>query len=774
MSFQSVRPAVVKPKLLSLNAPTIRNQRTLIWLQDQSTKVPWTKWDAIVDGVDAYYKWLSYATIVGMVLKDVPLHADDFLENVYTISKQVPMILVSQAVLSLKSEEYWKDNFDNLVHLDTVLDQYPIMNDKWDGTTEDAIAIFALLCRYNRVVDCTISLARIAISNSMITVEHGIKPNPVWLITQYYHSTSKERTEEIKECLRRNYECPYIDTIVLITERDYSKDFAEISNANANANANAKANAKASKKANAKADKKIKQIISGKRLTYADFLAYVHQYVPLNTFAMLANSDIYFGDSLLDLWKIDLTDKMMALLRWDCAKDNGLSTIFGPRADSQDSWIFLSNSIKSRAWDYSAFQIQLGQAGCDNAFAGHMLRNRFVLLNPALTFKTFHLHNSDFRTYNKDDYIRTDLYINIVPTYIIDTKQEQVPTKFQAICNEVVSFEVKSSSLSNEITYCTMLEKEGRYKWEASVENFYFEPAIPVYSWKKACVTPNGLVYDLYRIYTGKHMEEFNYWRTTEIDIFTPLQKCKRMFAIPFADNKVFLNPDTYILQYLSRCTRLLVDYPSTSFWIPMEFQSYLDKFTWDNAMIEGIQHMYFDENTACWAEEVVGFVPSALEFGREDMSALRGILPSWTNKPSGLICTIVVDHKVITHEFADKIAAFFLKKDEWTIKMADVNSYAVYDDFLGASLCIFAGGKRCENVWAKLWSLPLTCCVIEFQQELKMDGEFQHMAHVCDFKSWILLLSKGTTQDVNEQMMKGIEKWYSKNEGELMVGPDF
>jgi hypothetical protein len=205
-----------------------------------------------------------------------------------------------------------------------------------------------------------------------------------------------------------------------------------------------------------------------------------------------------------------------------------------------------------------------------------------------------------------------------------------------------------------------------------------------------------------------------------------------------------------------------------------MQFQHYLDTFTWDTALISGLERMQFDENTACWAEEVVGFVPSALEFGREDMSALRGILPAWSDKATGLICVVVVDHKVITHEFADKISAFFLKKDEWTIRITDINNYANYDDFLGASLCIFAGGKRCENVWAKLWALPKSCCIIEFQQELRMDGEFQHMAHVCDFKSWVLLLSKGTTQDVHEQIMKGIEKWYSKNEGELMVGPDF
>ena len=733
------------PKLLSLNAPTIRNQRTLIWLQNQSTKIPWLKWDAIVTSIDDYFKWLPYANIVGIIIKDVT-DPTTFFDDLHSISKQVPMILISQSVLSLKSEKFW-NTYDNLVHLDNVLSQYPIMDHIWDGTNEDAIAIFSLLCRYNRVVDCTISKSRISISNSMISIENNIKPNTVCLITQFYISSDTARYNEIKECLRKNCECPHIDTIILINEKDYSKEWASMPN---------------------KMSKKIKQIVSGKRLTYSDFLSYVHKYVPLNVFTILANSDIYFGDSLLDLWKIDLTDKMMALLRWDCS--NELSTIFGPRADSQDSWIFLSNSIKSHSWNYSAFNFQLGRAGCDNAFAGHILRNHFVLLNPALTFKTFHLHNSNFRTYDKDDYIHTDLYINIIPTYIIDTKQEQNSGKFLAICNEVVSFEIKSSSTSNEITYCTMLEKDGRYKWEPSVENFYFEPAIPVYSWKKSCVTPNGLVYDFYRIYTGK--EGYNYWKTTDIDIFTPLQKCKKMFAIPFADTTIFKNPDTYILQYLSRVTRLLSDYPNTSFWIPMEFQIYLDIFTWDTKLINEIEYIHFDDNTSCWAEEVIGFVPSSLEFGREDMTALRGLLPSWLNAPSALLCTIVID-RVITSEFADQIASFFLKMDEWTIRFASPD-HATYDALLGTSLCIFAGGKKTEAVWAKLWALPKSCCVIEFQQELRMDGEFQHMAHACDFKSWVLLLSKGTTQDVQEQMMKQIEKWYSKNEGELTVGPDF
>jgi hypothetical protein len=57
---------------------------------------------------------------------------------------------------------------------------------------------------------------------------------------------------------------------------------------------------------------------------------------------------------------------------------------------------------------------------------------------------------------------------------------------------------------------------------------------------------------------------------------------------------------------------------------------------------------------------------------------------------------------------------------------------------------------------------------VVEFQQELKIDGEFQHLAHVAGFKSWVLLLSKGSVTDVQEQIVEQLTKWFKKNEDEL------
>ena len=741
--------SLTTPKLLTLNASTIRNQRTLIWLNDKtSNTVNWYRWDVVVTSLSDYKHFHEKGiNSVGIIITE--LTSEDDLTELYSISKNVPLILLSQNVLNLKSELFWSENFDNILNIDNILEQYPFIQEAWDGSLNDAIEIFGILCRYNRIVGTNLSKKRLV---SNITVVNDIEPNQVWMITQFFKHRDNKRHSEIKECLKQNCACPCIDKIVLINEKDYSAEYRDI-----------------------KGSEKIHQVILGKRLTYADFLQYVHKEVPKNVYTILCNADIYFGESLLDLWKINMEDKMMGLLRWDVPESGRINDakLFGPRADSQDTWIFLSDSIKKRQWDFSKFNFQLGQAGCDNAFAGLILRQKFLISNPAVTFKTFHLHNTNIRNYDKKDYIRSDIYINIAPTYIIDSKQEMTPSGTPVmLSNDLVSFEVKSSSMSNEITYCTMLEKEGRYKWEPSVENNYFQPAIPVYKWNNCSVTPNGLVYDLFTIYKGKYADnddKFNYWANTNADILTPQQKRSKMFAIPFSNTEVFKHLDTYILNYLSRVARLLKLHPGASFWIPPNFIEYLEYFEWGT---EKLNVAYFDENTACYSDEVIGFLPGPafLELGLEDIQALRELYPYWLERPTSKVCSIVIGQQ-ITQEFAEEKLSDILQglNNEWIIRYVHESEYASYDSLLGASLCIFIGGQNTHKFWSKLWALPKDCCVIEFQQELQIDGEFQHLAHIAGFKSWVLLLSKGDQEDVQEQIMEGLKKWFKKNEEELM-----
>jgi hypothetical protein len=240
------------------------------------------------------------------------------------------------------------------------------------------------------------------------------------------------------------------------------------------------------------------------------------------------------------------------------------------------------------------------------------------------------------------------------------------------------------------------------------------------------------------------------------------------MFAIPFKNTDIFKHPDLYILNYMSRCVRLLKQYPNTSFWIPPNFKDYIQYFDWGVNKLNGA---IFDENTGCWADTVIGFLPGpdSMELGNEDISALRSIYSSWIEKPSNKTCAIVLG-KTITHKFAEEKIVKLLqnKSDEWTVRYVNEEDYASYDALLGSSLCIFVGGKKEYKTWAKLWALPKDCCVIEFQQELQIDGEFQHIAHISGFKSWVLLLSKGSLNDVQEQILEQLEKWFKKNEDEI------
>ena len=745
-----------QPKLMNLNAPTIRDQRTLVWLQQQSAKHQWKYWDGIVTSLEDYHAWKKQgANVVGIVLTDKPVNPDAFLQELSTISNDTTMMLLSTAAMSIKSEEFWLENFDNILVLEDALRYYPFLIKPWDGTHSDAIAMYALVCRYHRVVDCIATEERKAVCERNITFVSDEIPPTICLITQFFRHSDAKRFEEIKECLRRNCACPHIDQIVLLNENDLSSHWS-------------------SKKGKSliPGSEKIKQVIINKRLTYADYLKYVKESIPANTYTVLCNADIYFEDSLIDLYNINMHDKMFGLLRWDI-NEAGDATIFGPRADSQDAWIFLSNTIHSRQWKMDTYNFQLGQPGCDNAFAGHVLRQGIVLCNPALTFKSFHIHQSGVRNYNKSDYIKTDLYINLIPTYIVNTKQITVPeTKSQCICNELVQFEIKSSSLSNEITYCTMLEKEGRYKWEPSVENFYFEPAIPVYQWKNACVTPNGLVYDLYHIYTGKQFEDprFNYWKDSHVSIFTALQPQKKMIAVPFANTSVFKHPDTYILHYFSRCMRLRKElHPDASFWISKPILPYLSYFDCDMSSWDG---PVFDEDTACWSNEVVGFLPgqASAELGKEDITCLRSLLPSWKQEPIETICTVMLDD-ILTSEFVyDRLLPFLQEKnEEYTVRVVSKDDFASYDAFTSSALCMMIGGPDMQEKWAKLWALPEKACLVEFQQELQMDGECQHVAQVSGLHPWILLLSKGRKKDVQDQIMEQFEKWYKKNS--FMIG---
>ena len=219
--MSSPLPSSSPPKTLTLQTAIVRDERTLVWLQQQPPHVKWWKWDAVVTSLSDYERWKAHgAHIVLLVATEVEGDTDAWLDRLYSVAREVTMVGLSQQVLSLKAEAYWIENYDNLMNLEDV-SSYPFLGEPWkaeDGVV-DAVQRMALLCRYHRLVDAGSASNRLLYS---LRLEEGVRPMDLVLVTQFYRSSDKRRLQELRECLRRNVKCKWVDRIVLLTENDES------------------------------------------------------------------------------------------------------------------------------------------------------------------------------------------------------------------------------------------------------------------------------------------------------------------------------------------------------------------------------------------------------------------------------------------------------------------------------------------------------------------------------------------------------------------------
>lgn len=107
---------------------------------------------------------------------------------------------------------------------------------------------------------------------------------------------------------------------------------------------------------------------------------------------IFANNDIYFDESLL-FCKDMPRGHCYALSRWDVTA-RGIKHFCRP--DSQDVWIF-----KGRVPVMQGADFYQGVAGCDNAIAHIIDKNGYVITNPSLSIKTYHVHNSGVRSFKR-------------------------------------------------------------------------------------------------------------------------------------------------------------------------------------------------------------------------------------------------------------------------------------------------------------------------------------------------------------------------------------
>lgn len=239
----------------------------------------------------------------------------------------------------------------------------------------------------------------------MLVIEHSetfhkkdTKDNEnIYLIQQFFVHSNKERHNEIKKCLLQNLKNEYINKIILLNERIYTDEEMYIN-----------------KLEFIKLKFKIEQVVISKRLEYKDVFKYVRE-EKLNGYVIFSNSDIYLDNTIDKLHYSYLKDvkSMLTLLRYDVDKHLNTPKIFGPRADSQDTWIFHSKyNIENEK--EKIFNFQFGMPGCDNKFCYLIKILGYKLINCPSIIHTFHLHNVNIRDYNSKDLINNP-YLTIIP-----------------------------------------------------------------------------------------------------------------------------------------------------------------------------------------------------------------------------------------------------------------------------------------------------------------------------------------------------------------------
>ena len=219
------------------------------------------------------------------------------------------------------------------------------------------------------------------IMHSYPTTKNEKHVDDIILITQFYITNNSKRQKEIIECLNKNVNNDLITKIILVTQKQFTETEMQI---DGNKNNN-----------------KIIQIQIDKRMKYNDAFKIIEN-DKLSGYIIIANSDIFFDDTLENIYTSGMynENKIYSQLRFEY-NDVSLNKckLFGPRSDSQDTWMFHSNFNVSES-HRKLFNFELGIPGCDNHILYIFSILGYKLHNDPYFIKTYHYHKSEFRTYN--------------------------------------------------------------------------------------------------------------------------------------------------------------------------------------------------------------------------------------------------------------------------------------------------------------------------------------------------------------------------------------
>ncbi len=209
------------------------------------------------------------------------------------------------------------------------------------------------------------------------------------IIYQFFIHNNPIRANEIRICLSMNLKNPFIDKVYLLNERMYTYKELGIESAPQEIK-----------------DKLVQVDTQGKRLKFSDVYKYIRE-KNIEGYNATINADIFFDATIENLRYSRAHEKRQAfaLLRYELdLRDIRQSKIFGPRFDSQDTWIIHSNFTPT-ANENRAFQFEFGKPGCDNKMIYLLYMLGYEVINDPAFIKTYHVHHSGHRNYTSSDAI---------------------------------------------------------------------------------------------------------------------------------------------------------------------------------------------------------------------------------------------------------------------------------------------------------------------------------------------------------------------------------
>jgi hypothetical protein len=724
-------------RIINLDTSVWRDQKTMVWF-DAPAEAGWDRWDIGVTDTN----------IAEVVKADVVICLNDDAADWLNAGKwsTARLVVVPKALVNaMGMDKLLELKMNNLLCIDEIHSLYPFTGPAWDGSKEDAKALVALALHFGRSFPVEPPAERQAIAT-----KRGLKfqttfeqPKKLWLVTQYYQPDKAARRKEIDACLDKNLGCDIIDRVVLLNE-----------------------------KAIAPSHPKIMEKVVGKRLTYATVIRWIQEEAPADVIVVFANADIFLdNDSWRTLWSTDLDTqpKFLALLRWDIDSLDAEPKLFGPRPDSQDTWVVSAAAVKAVSWDWGALNFPFGQGGCDNAITLEMFKKRFLIANPALTLRTFHYHASEVRTYDPRNIVDKPSYLYIQPTGLHDMKpvmnfgDAAKTLNFKPIARPVRG----PLSAAQARTFCEMVKRTTGEKiiLDAQGQNVWLPPQVSLYNMTDVFQTREGLAYTYDTILVGQSKASAEAWSVSQLSSMAASLAVENAAIVPLPD-AVAKDPARFVLQYMSKV--FLMD-QGAEFWCPKnkECIEAIKMFQWPAKEVPVLSR---DENLQTWCKSATLWpyqdTPAEL-IASEEVDALRKMLGSWESEiAEQKRIVIVADPAWMTESMIDELEEQLeghgiAVRVVWH-KRTSLETFV--RSMQGAWGVIFA--VRQPSTWS--WVLPTNAFVWEIQSEMEPDATLLHLSCAAGLQHRLIIVAKGVPNQrekdtVKDKLLKDITGFIGK-----------